>query len=204
MAVLQDRGLQVPQWEGGRGLSDRSLVLVDAIATLLSIGVPPTRYEFVGDFRGTVALRAGGAETERFEVWASATTGCWEVHTRSMKERRVFNPQDGLLMVEGKRREEISISERQSPPTHPAARFAFPLRLPVWGRVPIDQWKMRDASETDHGVLIALEGINDARQTGFLELSESGLPRSLGSDDEQLVLLDAGPLSDLSRFFWRD
>lgn len=185
-------------------MNNDSRVLVDAVATLLSIGVSPTRYEFAGDFHGTVALMAGGVETEIFEVWASATTGCWEVHTRSIKERRVFNPQDGLLMAEGKRREEISISERQSPPTHPAARFAFPLRLPIWGRVPIDQWKMTDASENEHGVLIKLEGINDSRQTGFLELSESGLPRSLGSDNERFVLLDAEPLSDLRRFFWRD
>lgn len=185
-------------------MTDESRVLVDAIATLLSIGVAPTRYEFAGEFHGTIAHKVGEAEVERFEVWTSATTGCWEVHTLSVKERRVFNPQDGLLMVEGKRREEISISRRQSPPTHPAAQFAFPLRLPIWGRVPIDEWKMKDASETDYGVLIALEDIHNPRQTGSLEISESGLPRSLGSDNEQFVMLEAEPLSDLRRFFWRD
>ena len=204
MAVLQDRYLQVSWWEGSRDLSNQSRVLGNAIATLLSIGVPPTRHEFVGDLHGTVALRLGGTEIESFEMWTSASTGCWEVHTRSMKERRVFNPEDGLLIVEGRRREEIPISERQSPPIHPAARLAFPLRLPVWGRVPIDQWKMRGASETEHGVSIDLESISDPSQAGFLVLSDSGLPRSVGSDDEQFVLLETEPLSDSRRFFWRD
>lgn len=185
-------------------MSEESRGLVDAIATLLSIGVPPTQYEFAGNFHGTVVQKSGSSEVDSYEVWASATTGCWEVHTRSVKERRVFNPEDGLLMVEGRRREEIPTSERRSPPTHPAAKFAFPLRLPIWGRVPVDQWRMLGAGESENGISIALEDLNNPSVLGSLELSESGLPHSVGSDNERFVLLDAEPLMDTRRFYWRE
>ena len=176
-------------------------VLFRAISGLLAIGETATAMEREGDFHASVQLdghRAGVSE-----VWASASLGCWEVWTPEYRERRVFNPIDGLLITEGRRREEYPNPPGRRHPVPAPAKFAFPLSLPIWGRSPIDEWSMSDAEESEAGTVVKLIGLRDRELTARLQLDVAGAPVSLETPGGHLAILTKEPLMDLSRFWWR-
>lgn len=176
--------------------------LLRAISRLLAIGETATEMEREGDFHASVEIKGG--QTSVHEVWASASLGCWEVWNSAHKERRVFNPTDGLLITEGRRREELPNPPGRRIPVPAPAQFAFPLRLPVWGRSPIDTWFMSGAEANGIGTTVHLAGLRDPELAAQLQLDAVGAPTALHTPRGHVAILAKKPLLDASRFWWRD
>ncbi|MWC00246.1 hypothetical protein [Agromyces seonyuensis] len=177
-------------------------LLVRSIATLLSIGEVPPPVGELGEIHGFVRdHRAGNAPTIH-EIWTSAYAGCWETWSPEFAERRIYNPVDGVLVTEKGRRDELPVTPGQKRSFPPAVQLAFPLRLPIWGRQPIDTWRMTEASSSGMETTIELRRLHGEKDTGKLLLHESGLPRALQTPDRTLELLEWEPLFAHPDFWW--
>jgi hypothetical protein len=183
---------------------DHSRALIDAIRDMLSIGEPMTSGEDLGEVHGRVRRRLDGRRDEEFEIWTSMRFSCWQVSSPAVKEVRTYNPIDGLRAAHGSINEDVPVRVGRTLPILDAAALVIPLRLPVWGRLPVDRWRMASAEKRGRGTVVQLVDLYDPSIGGELRLNEAGLPVSLAGAGESLELVEWEPLaiSDYQRFWW--
>jgi hypothetical protein len=183
---------------------DHSRTLIDAIRDMLSIGEPMTSGEDLGEVHGRVRRRLDGRRDEEFEIWTSMRFSCWQVSSPAVKEVRTYNPIDGLRAAFGSSNEDVPVRVGRTLPILDAAALVMPRRLSIWGRLPVDRWRMVSAEKRSRDTVVQLLDLYDPSIAGELRLNEAGLPVSLAGAGESLELVEWEPLamSDYQRFWW--
>lgn len=114
---------------------------------------------------------SGGKNTE---VWVLPRFNAWEVRNTEFNERRLFNPRDGMLVTEGKKRTVFQADDFRliKPPL--AIQILVPTLLPIWSMH--DPWKIESVVQEGPNCLLNLRARNSqARHEGWLRINSSGV-----------------------------
>lgn len=127
-----------------------------------------------GQLLHATVAESGGDGERVSEVWALPRFGAWEVHDKTNEERRTHNPVHGLLIEDGKKRQEFPAEFGRAYPLPLAAQMLIPSAMPMWRAS--DTWSVESVEPTSEKLTIALVSQDPAYDVrSAVQVSNSGV-----------------------------